>query len=496
MKKTEDAIYQKIISSLKKRRQGATVADISAATALPLSDVREIMPQAADEFKGRLEVTESGEILYSFPNGFTSRYRGPLAALKRFWQKSKKYVVAASVFLFKVWIMFMLVGYFVLFIAIALAAVLLSIAAKSRSEGGYGGGDYGGRGGGFGINPFGLLWQWWFFSSLTQSASQQHYGRGPAPAAKVKSPMYKAIFSFVFGDGDPNKDWQETEDKAIISYIQENKGVISLGEYMAFCGKNSVQAEEALLAFCARFAGSPEATAEGTIVYRFDELLLRKDEKKSFGLSLPVQRLRKFSANPRSTNVKFAAVNGVNLLFGSYFLFHTVNTGLLTTQEQFEAASFLYAFTQMLAFHITANPLPVLGVFLGIIPLAFSAFFWIIPALRRYFEDKENDSIKLTNFKRLGFSRFWAKPLKVEPGIVKTDSEECRPRNLAAAWDGAVKDFGAVFPPDVELSEGGQTIYSFNDVVREKTALEKYRGEMDASRSKLGKTVFDSGERV
>ena len=505
VQKNENNVYQKIIASLKKRSKGATIADISAATALPLSTVREMLPKAADEFKGRLEVTESGEILYSFPNGFTSRYRGFGATAKRFFRKFAGYAGIAAVFLFKAWIMVMLVGYFVLFIAIALAAVLLFMAAQARGGGrggySYGGGNrgysYGGgnRGGSAhaGVNPFGMIWRIWFFSELTRP--RRSFGGGqfnPAPA-KEKRPMHKAVFSFVFGDGDPNKDWQDRENKAVITYIQANNGVISLPEYMAFCGKNNIQAEESLLAFCAHFGGSPEATGEGTIVYRFDELLLRADKKNFAELSVPVQQLKQFSANEKKLNTWFIVINAVNLIFGSYFLYHSFNTGLLLSEEHFQAAPYLYAFTQFLILHITQNPMPVLMIGLGLIPFAFSVLFWVIPALRRYFETLENEKLKLANFKRLGFNRIWSRPFNVKPGDIKTDSAECRPRNASAAWDSVIKEMGAISSPDVEINPNGETLYSFSGLDYEKKALEKYRAGIDMSRSKLGNTVFDSG---
>ena len=65
--------YEEIIRAFKTRKKGATPADIAADTGLALYTVRELVPRAADEYGGRLEVTESGEILYSFPRGFTSR---------------------------------------------------------------------------------------------------------------------------------------------------------------------------------------------------------------------------------------------------------------------------------------------------------------------------------------------------------------------------------------------------------------------------------------
>ncbi|MDR1654418.1 MAG: hypothetical protein LBR96_00360, partial [Treponema sp.] len=126
--------YTKVIDAFRRYRKGATVADIVAATALPLEKVRELVPLAADEFSARLEVTESSEIRYSFPRGFTSRYRSFAARFKRFTEKALNGFKITVSFLFKVWIMFMLVGYFAFFMLIALASLVLSVAGSSNSS--------------------------------------------------------------------------------------------------------------------------------------------------------------------------------------------------------------------------------------------------------------------------------------------------------------------------------------------------------------------------
>jgi hypothetical protein len=118
MRPPDPASYAKLVTALKKlpRRpagdglRGRSAADLSAATALPLETVRELLPRAADEFRGRLEVTSSGEILYSFPGGFASRYRGFSVFVARALEKAGRFFRAAGVLLFKVWIMVMLVG--------------------------------------------------------------------------------------------------------------------------------------------------------------------------------------------------------------------------------------------------------------------------------------------------------------------------------------------------------------------------------------------------
>jgi hypothetical protein len=471
--------YQKMVHALKRRRKGVTVADTCAATALPLSLVRELLPKAADEYSGRLQVTASGEILYTFPQGFTSRYRGFRAAGKKFMRTFTAVVSAGLKLLFKVWIVVMLIGYFVFFLTLAVLSVFITIAAQSKSS------SSNRRGSVYmGPNLFSLLWRLWFYSELTRP------NRGYTPAAKKSGPkrrIHKAVFSFVFGEEDPNRDWTEREQKAIIAYIQANRGVISLAEYMVFSGEGGANVggadAESILAFCARFGGSPEITEEGTIVYRFDELLLRADSGNFAELSPPVKRLKTFSSNSKNMNVWFIIINAVNLIFGSYFLYNSPDAG-----------SFLYSFTYALFQAITPDPAALIRFALGLTPFVFSLLFWLIPAVRRFAETRENEETKLANFKRFGFSKIWQSPLNVMLSRFTPSAAECRPKNMSAAGERVIKEIGVLSVPEVEIDVSGEAVYSFNELENEKRALERYRLKIDPARSVLGETVFDSGE--
>ena len=474
-----DADYQKVVNSLKKRSKGATAADICALTALPLSAVRELLPKAADEYSGHLRVTQSGEILYHFPRGFISKYRGLGVFIKKAAGKLGVFIKKALAFLFKIWIMVMLIGYFLLFIAIALATVFLSAASKS--------GGKGGKSGDLGL--FDLLIRLWFYSSLTRSNDDYRY---PRKAKKDKRPMHKAIFSFIFGEEDPNKDWNTQLNKSIIAFLQFNNGVISLPEYMIYTGENSMEAEQSILSFCSKYSGSPELTEEGTIVYRFDELLLSADAKKYKDLSPGIQRLKTFSSNSKKMNVGFIIINAVNLVFGSYFLYQTLTQGLLTTDLQYQLASKMYAYTHFFLGLFVQYPTVITATALGIVPVLFSIFFWLIPLVRYSLLKKDNEKIKLTNFKRFSFNKIWSALKKIRTDIFSPPGEECRPKDLNAARDRVIKDIGAISSPEVETDEYGETIYSFTELEREKKALNKYRASVDTSKSQIGEIVFDS----
>jgi len=477
--------YLKIVNSLKRRKKRATVADICADTALPLSTVRELLPKAADEYSGHLQVTQSGEILYDFSNGFSSRYRGFGVFIEKAARKVAGAVKSAFVFLFKVWTMVMLIGYFLLFLAIALASVFISVAAQSKSS------SSNRRSTFYGPNLFSLFWRIWFYSELTKP----RYGYGTVTQKKEsKRAMHKAIFSFIFGEDDPNSGWEEKISKAVITYIQSNKGTISLAEYMAFTGENSMEAEKSILSFCSEYGGSPEVTEEGYIVYRFDDLLLRADSKTFSELTPPVMRLKTFSANSKSMNTWFVIINAVNLIFGSYFLYQSTVTGSLNTEIQYRSASYLYAFTHLAFEFFTSNPASLIYIFLGIVPFVFSLFFWLIPACRYFAEKKENNNIKLTNYKRIAFGKIWSSPNNIEINQLSVNVNECRPENTAAAGERAIKELGAISNVEVEQNENGKMVYSFKELENEKHSVEKYRSSIDPSSSQLGKTIFNTAE--
>jgi hypothetical protein len=363
--------------------------------------------------------------------------------------------------------------------ALAPASVFVSAAGKSSGRGR--------KGGSFNIGLFNLIWRLWFYSELTRPKNS--YGRKKNNANRS---LQKSIFSFVFGNDDPNKNWDEQEKKAIISYIQANSGVVSLVEYMAFTGKSGVEAETDIISFCSKYEGSPEVTDEGTIVYRFDKLLLSKNKNKNSELIPPVKRLKKFSGNTKTTNGWFAVINTVNLIFGSYYLYQSNHAGHLISEIQKKSASALYAHTHYYFSYLTDNPHILISSVLGLIPLLFSILFWIIPVIRFFKEKKENKEIKLGNFKRFSFSKIFSYPNNIDISAFNSNIPECSPDDLASAADRVVKDIGAISNPQIEITENGKTIYSFKEIEDEKKALEKYRKTADNSQSKLGEIVFDS----
>jgi len=128
-------VRDSLLSGFKKTRGESTVADIAALTGLPLPQINAELPALSDEYGARLKVTEKGELLYSFPKGMKSRYKGFGPSAKRFLRTLGKAAVEVSKFLFKTWILVMLGGYFIIFLALALFAMLASVAVQFGGSG-------------------------------------------------------------------------------------------------------------------------------------------------------------------------------------------------------------------------------------------------------------------------------------------------------------------------------------------------------------------------
>jgi hypothetical protein len=144
--------------------------------------------------------------------------------------------------------------------------------------------------------------------------------------------------------------------------------------------------------------------------------------------------------------------------------------------------------------HFIENPLPVIFIGLGIVPLIFSLFFWFIPLARFALLKKDNEKIKLENLRKSAFMTIWENPDAVKTSDIKSDLKECRPQNMAAAQEQIIKDMGVYSIPDVTVNESGETVYVFKELDREKTALAKYRAGINSQDSELGKIVFNTDE--
>lgn len=476
-----ETVRTTIVTALRKKRGEATVADIIAATGLPKYQVETEMLAVIDEFNGRLRVTDTGELLFSFPHGFTSKYTGAGVFLRKIFKAITTGIKAAAVFLFKAWIMLMLIGYFVFFVALALLAFFASFAGGSSSRRDNRGSS--GAGGFLAVRIIELIVRIWFYSELFKTPEErtaQYYRK--QEARKNSRPLHKAVFSFVFGEPDINKNHEELLRQLFIALVRAKKGIITIEDFISLTGFEPEQAEQSICRYLYEFDGSPEVTDEGSLYYDFSKLLIRLDTEKNLNTASAFKQLQPFSANNKQSNTLFAVINGVNLLFGGYFLYNAINYNPAMLKSE---VSYLFYFTLTLfkSFEI-ANPLAIITWALGVVPLVFSALFWLIPALRSMFLERDNERIKIENGRRYIYTQLSRAPLELDESVFVDAPVFAmpEPRNRKKL----LMETAAFEKADVSEHER----YVFSDYSRRFNDIEKLRAKKEIASP--GNVIFDS----
>lgn len=477
-------VKKTLVKTFKQNKREATIADLIALTGLPKYQVEQTVKLVMDEYGGHCKVTESGEVLYYFPAGMRSKVHGFLPFLKRFFKGLGQVLLRIFVFLFKVWIMLMLVGYFIIFLALALLAIFALIAgsASSRSSSSSRSRSRSSGAGAFLVfRLLELFLRIFFWVNLTRT-SQNKPGR----------PFYKSVFAFVFGDPDPNQDYSEKEKLKIISFIRSHKGIITIEEFMTFTGKNYSEAQEAINSYLVEFEGEPMVSEQGTLFYFFPELLRTKKIELLLEKDInPGETIFKqpipFSQNKKKTNIAIFFFNSFNILFGLYF---TIFSFIGSSPN---AIGFLYYFTSELLHEVFYVNDPSGGIFivLGLIPLAFSAIFFIIPLVRKIRLAKANEKIALENLKKKLFSDIFYQPVKFDNQRVSELATGFKPQ-IKILLQKELDRYAAEKQAEISQSPNNNLLYNFTALAREQQDMAHYRQKIDLSRYEVGKTVFDT----
>jgi hypothetical protein len=182
-----------ILASLRRLRGRATVGDVAADTGLTNDDARRGLKALLESHRGHLAVSDSGELLYEFDRRLIERGTEPLLA--RLSRSAGKLLRGA----FKAWIVVMLVGYFVVFVVLVLAALFAS--QRGNSRGGWS------RGRRHGHMPIPNFWLWYLIWSPRWRIGRPYYGhRWERTLDKDdRVPFYKKVFAFVFGPDRPSR---------------------------------------------------------------------------------------------------------------------------------------------------------------------------------------------------------------------------------------------------------------------------------------------------
>ena len=295
-----------------------TVGDVAAQAGLNINLAQQGLLALASDAGGHLQVAESGEIAYLFPKNFRSILRNKFLRLQLqdWWEKVWRVLFYLIRISFGIVLLLSIV---LIFVAIAVIVIAISASSDNNNSGG-GGSSHSHGGGGFSM-PF-----FWFGSDLFwffDPGYDQHYRhqRGATRASQPKRELnfLESVFSFLFGDGNPNADLEERRWQEIGSVIRNAGGAVAaeqIAPYLDDIGEGyKRELEDYMLPVLTRFNGIPEVSPDGDIVYHFPELQTTAKAQES--QSVPAylrERLWRFSQATSGQVMMSIGLGGLNLV--------------------------------------------------------------------------------------------------------------------------------------------------------------------------------------
>ncbi|GAU13043.1 hypothetical protein TSUD_173430 [Trifolium subterraneum] len=245
-----------------------TIGDVASKAGLKLNQAQKALQALAADTDGFLEVSEEGDILYVFPKDYRSKLGAKSFRIKAepYFEKAKnagEYVIRVS---FGTTLIASIVIVFTAIIAILSSSKSDDDRGERRRSSSYGSGFN------FFFSPSDLFWYW-----------DPYYSRKRRVQDDNKFNFIESVFSFVFGDGDPNQGIEEERWKLIGQYISSNGGVVAAEELAPYLDIESTEKikddESYMLPVLLRFDGQPVVDEEGNILYRFPSLQKTASQK-------------------------------------------------------------------------------------------------------------------------------------------------------------------------------------------------------------------------
>ncbi|MEO0968418.1 MAG: hypothetical protein AAFX80_08780 [Cyanobacteria bacterium J06639_18] len=266
------ALNPTIMQAVEKLDYRVTVGDIATQAGLNVAEASQGLLALATEAGGHLQVADDGDIVYLFPKNFRQvlRNKNLRLQLQEWWQK----IWGVLFYLIRISFgIFLIVSIALIYITII---VVISAANSDR--------DSDDRGSfSFGTGFFYFPDLFWFFG--TDYNQNQYQSRNKSSRDKSDLNFFESVFSFLFGDGNPNANLEERRWREIGTTIRSHKGAVvaeQISPYLDDIGETYQQDyEDYMLPVLSRFNGQPQVSPQGEIVYYFPELQVTATKKSN-----------------------------------------------------------------------------------------------------------------------------------------------------------------------------------------------------------------------
>jgi hypothetical protein len=360
-----------------------TVGDIAARAGLNINLAEQGLLALASEAGGHLQVAESGEIAYLFPKNFRAVLRNKFLRLRlqEWWAKIWRILFYLIRISFGILLLLSIV---LIFVAIALIVVAMSASSDNDNSGG------GRDSGGGGIFFFPSFWYWgdiwWLFHPGYNRYDRPYRRQRPSSRSSRSNEMnfLEAIFSFLFGDGNPNVDLEERRWQEIGTVIRAQRGAVvaeQIAPYLDDLGQGyNREYEDYMLPVLTRFNGRPEVSPDGQIVYHFPDLqtTARSTPTQSLTAHYLHEKPWRFSQASSGQIIAAIGLGSVNII-GALMLGSLLQGGEIAAQ-----IGGLVAFVQSIYWLL----------------LAYGIGFLTIPLIRYFWVQWKNSQVTKRNQKR------------------------------------------------------------------------------------------------
>ena len=237
-------VNPQIATAIEQLDYRVTVGDVATQAGLEINLAQSGLLALASDVGANMQVSESGDIAYLFPRSYRAilRHKYWRLRLQELWQK----IWAVLFYLIRLSFgIFLVISIALIFIAIAIIVVTYSKSdndshrSNRRIRFGY-------------FSGFDL--GWWFSPTP----------RSRRPKRVNSMNFLEAIFSVLFGDGNPNANREEKRWQTIGRLIRENQGAIVAEQAVPYLDLSSASMDEDfMIPILSRFNGYPEVTDEG-----------------------------------------------------------------------------------------------------------------------------------------------------------------------------------------------------------------------------------------
>lgn len=457
----------KILASLRRLDGRGTVGDVAADAGLPTEDVRAGLKSLLESYRGHLAVSDSGDLLYQFDPRLIERGTEP-------WlHRARSALAKALRGGFKAWIVVMLVSYFVVFVALVIAALFANKGGRDSRGGGWGRGRHHG---GFHVPDF---WFWYWIWGPRWRIGRPYYGHKWERTLDKddKVPFYKKVFAFVFGPDRP-RPTQSQRDRGTIRLIRSKSGVLTTAELVEHTALTFPEAESEMGRLLGAYGGEAVVSPDGELVYAFPELMTSAHEPKRTRTPNPAWlRLEpplELTGNTGGANAAVAGMNAFTLIASAtspWFIFPRLGIG---------------------------GTAALIG--LVWVPVVFSTIFFAVPLVRALSVKLENRRRAARNVRRVLLGLVYKRALDDGHPVAVPDAHAYVASKLrdqvveAREVEAALHGLAAELDADVAVDEAGIARFTFPALRRAFLAGDAVRRKLELEKRTLGEIIYSTSD--